>query len=125
MSRFYDAKVWPSRGVVYGEWRGASAGGCVNYESVRDNVQYALTLLDAGPADISVSLLQEDVRGVEGKVVGDFPVIILECYDNQGKPITRSAKCNKQREDRYMRASSSHSILSSLFPHLLAFSFQL
>lgn len=123
MSRFYDAKLWPSRGVVYGEWRGASAGGCVNYESVRDNVQYALTLLDAGPADISVSLLQEDVRGVEGKVVGDFPVIILECYDNQGKPITRSVEYSEPRGELHMHASSSHSFLSSLFLHLLAFSF--
>jgi hypothetical protein len=90
VSRFFSESLWPSRGKVYGEWRGPSAGGCVNNESVRLNVQYGLTVLEAGPAEITVSVLLEDVRGVAGKMAGDFPCAILEIYDNGGKPITQS-----------------------------------
>lgn len=91
VARFYSEKLWPSRGKVYGEWRGATAGGCVNYESVKNNVQYGLTILDSGTAEVAVSLLLEDVRGIEGKTVGDFPTAILELYDHNGKPINQSA----------------------------------
>lgn len=89
VARFYSPSVWISRGKVYGEWRGPTAGGCMNEETVQNNVQYGLTVLEAGPAEISVSLLQEDVRGKEGKSAGDFPCIILELYEHQGKIVTR------------------------------------
>jgi hypothetical protein len=115
VARFYDEKVWPARGKVFGEWRGASAGGCVNHETVRLNVQYGLTVLDAGPADIALSLLLEDVRGVEGKQVGDFPTVILELYDNGGKPITQSVFT---RTYNIARSCSINNSLVCLFLYL-------
>ena len=90
VARFYAESVWPSRGKVHGEWKGPTAGGCLNHDSVKNNVQYGLTILEPGPAEISISLLLEDVRGVEGKIVGDFPLVILEVYDHQGKPVNQS-----------------------------------
>jgi hypothetical protein len=66
VARFFDVKLWPSRGCVYGEWRGVTAGGCCNYETVRNNVQFGLTVLEPGPTDISISLQQEDSRGAKG-----------------------------------------------------------
>ena len=69
----------------------------MNHETVRNNVQYGLTVLEAGDAEISVTLLLEDVRGKEGKQAGDFPTVILEVYDHQGKPITQSAHTHGQR----------------------------
>lgn len=92
VSKFFELSKWPSRGTVYGEWKGVTAGGCVNNVSVQNNVQYGLTVLDAGAADIAVTLLLEDVRGQEGKQAGDFPTVILEMYEHQGKPITQRSR---------------------------------
>jgi len=86
--RFYDSTRWLSRGKVFGEWRAQTAGGCVNYETVANNVQYGLTLLESGPVQIAVSLQQSEVRGVEGKAAGEFETITLSVYDNHGQPIT-------------------------------------
>jgi hypothetical protein len=107
VARFFPSSLWPSKGQVHGEWRGVTAGGCLNHETVKNNVQYGLTVLEPGKADICIALLLEDVRGQDGKQAGDFPLVILEVYDHQGRPVTQ--------RDRGQQLASSADNLQEIF----------
>jgi len=72
--RLYVCKLPSPRwhaACVDGEWRGATAGGCANYESCTHNPQFALTI--TRPTHVLLSLTQADPRmgGGNGDADGD------------------------------------------------------
>jgi hypothetical protein len=90
--RFFDKALWPNQGQFAGQFTAANAGGCMNHKTVTKNIQYALTTLELGSYELSLELVQEDTRGVQGKTVGEYPLIILELYENSGKPVSREVR---------------------------------
>lgn len=84
-SRFFDSeKGWQVIPPIRGEWKGPTAGGCTNYDSVKDNPQYLLTI--SGPTTLVMNLGQTDCRGTSEKL----KPISLEVYNNKGQRITRT-----------------------------------
>lgn len=47
-------------GVLGGSWRGKSAGGCANNNTVQDNPQFAITI--SRPTEVVLTLTQDDAR---------------------------------------------------------------
>jgi hypothetical protein len=70
--------------AVRGEWKGPTAGGCTNYDSVKDNPQYILTITE--PTNVVMNLSQTDARGTSEKL----KPIAIEIYSNKGQRVTRT-----------------------------------
>ena len=88
--RFYDQHTFPCQGALEGKWDSGTAGGCCNYPTVERNMQLAVSAMDdssqqQGDIELVVELIQADSRG-SGK---ELPIVILELYDNDGRPVTQ------------------------------------
>jgi hypothetical protein len=57
--RLYDELGWQSA-AIDSEWKGITAGGCVNFPTWKNNPQFALTLSSA--SNVMISLTQRDTR---------------------------------------------------------------
>jgi hypothetical protein len=67
-------------------YRLIDAGGTWKYgDTVGNNPQFALTVDDE--CEVVIELIQEDSRGVKGKEIGQYELIIMEVYDNGGLPV--------------------------------------
>jgi hypothetical protein len=65
--RFFDAKSgWQQVVATTGEWKGVTAGGCSNFDTVGNNPQYLLTVADQ-PTTVVINLSQTDTRGTSSK----------------------------------------------------------
>jgi len=82
--RFFE-DGWIPLPVIKGEWRGATAGGCTNFDSVSANPQYLLTVLEPNTS-VVLNLAQTDARGTSGKL----KAISIELYQAGGKRVTRT-----------------------------------
>src|SRR4051812_6917402 len=69
---------------IRGEWRGLTAGGCTNFDSVKDNPQYLLTIRE--PTNVVLNLSQTDTRGTSVKL----KPIAIEVYNAKGIRVTRT-----------------------------------
>lgn len=55
MSHMVSYVMWWVVVIVQGEWKGASAGGCTNFDSVSQNPQFLLRVSDT-PTNVVISL---------------------------------------------------------------------
>jgi hypothetical protein len=83
--RFFDPESgWISLPIERGEWKGITAGGSTDYDSVQQNPQFVLTVKEAG-TNVVLNLSQRDSRGTSFKLVP----ISIEVYRNKGARVTR------------------------------------
>lgn len=89
--RFFDDERWPFRGEISSAWDPtltvSTAGGCTKYKSVVNNPQWLLIPQEEN-SNVVISLMQEESRGLKDAVSGNFPLIILEVYDNDGERVS-------------------------------------
>lgn len=108
--RFFDPSKWISQGQITGQWSALTAGGCCQNTTVQNNIQYAISVVGGqgdinghendmdhhhqndGPVEVAIELIQSDLRGKAGIAVADYPLIILELYDNDGEMITQQRR---------------------------------
>lgn len=65
--KYCPKQQWPHQGQITGEWKGATAGGCLNYASVKNNPQFSIMVQSDKPTDLSlfkVSFLSFDSVGL-------------------------------------------------------------
>ena len=88
LCRFYAPHTFPCSGSVDGAWDERSAGGCCNHATVERNAQFAVTPCDDGEVEVVLELIQRDTRGS----AAELPLVILELYDNDGRPVTQQRR---------------------------------
>ncbi len=71
--------------MLRGAWKGPTAGGCTNHESVKNNPQFLLTITQPN-TNVVLNLSQTDSRGTSQKL----KPIAIEIYQNKGARITRT-----------------------------------
>jgi hypothetical protein len=82
--RFFDNNSgWIAAPVIKSAWNASNAGGCTNYETVKGNPQYLLSITQ--PTSIVINLSQSDIRGTSSKL----KAISVEIYSNKGRRVTR------------------------------------
>jgi len=84
VARFFDEQ-WISQPIIRGEWAGPTAGGCTNFDSVKDNPQFLLTVTQPNTS-VVINLSQTDSRGTSQKL----KPIAIEVYSNKGQRVTRT-----------------------------------
>ena len=68
---------------VESEWRGATAGGCINFDTVRNNPQFLLTIKQ--PTHCLICLAQADPRGMGGAEAESFAIGLTVCFKGGAK----------------------------------------
>ena len=63
--RLFDEKKWQKQ-QIKSEWKGETAGGCMNFDTCDNNPQYAI--LVSRPTNVFISLAQKEQRGTGQKL---------------------------------------------------------
>ena len=87
--RLFDAQRFPCRGQLEGGWDALTAGGCCNHPSVERNRQFCISAVEDGDVELIVELQQPDCRGAAPQPQQPLAILILELYDNDGRPVTQ------------------------------------
>lgn len=91
--RFFDEKKWPFKQEIDGAWKGESAGGCINFATVRNSPQYSIEVSGDSPVSVVINCMQEEVLDGDDNQV--YLPLGMMVFSNYGERITKT-KMGKQ-----------------------------